>query len=114
MDVNDNFCLEEELVVSEGGRESVREWSSDTPQETTAKQTRKKPMEPTLKIEKKKKTGPKGKAGEGPAGWMRPLNLHDKNDRLMRCSPPSFAIATRKKCDYIMPDLPLESFLQQI
>ena len=63
--------------------------SSDTQQETVAKQTRKRRREPTVKIEEKKKTGPKGKVGEGPAGWVRPLYLHDENDRLVRCSPPS-------------------------
>ena len=40
------------------------EWSSYMTQETTAKQTRKRPREPTVKIEEKKKTGPKGKVGE--------------------------------------------------
>ena len=71
--------------------------SSDTWQETATKQTRKRPREPTVKIEEKKKTGPKGKAGEGPAGWVRPLYLHDENDRLVRCSPPSSAAAAWKK-----------------
>ena len=86
MDVHDDFHLEEELFGSEGGRESMGEWSSDTPQETAAKQTRKRPREPTLKIEEKKKTGPKGKVGEGLAGWVRPLCLHDENDHLVWCS----------------------------
>ena len=50
-----------------------------------------------MKIEEKKKMGPKGKAGEGPAGWVRPLYLHDENDRLVRCSPPSSATIAGKK-----------------
>ena len=97
MKVNNNFRLEEELFGKEGGRKSAGEWSSDTPQETAAKQTRKRQREPTVKIEEKKKTGPKGKAGEGLAGWVRPLYLHDENDRLVRCSPPSLATAAGKK-----------------
>ena len=101
MDVNNNFRLEEELFGSEGGRESVGEWSFDTPQETAAKQTRKRPREPTMKIEEKKKMGPKGKAGEGPAGWVRPIYLHDKNDRLVQCSPPSSVASAGKKGDYV-------------
>ena len=70
-------------------------------QETATKQTRKRQREPTMKIEEKKKTGPKGKAGEGPAGWVRPLYLHDENDRLVRCSPPSSAAAAGKKGEYV-------------
>ena len=70
MDVNDDFRLEEELSGSEGGRESAGGASSDTRQETATKQTRKRRREPTIKIEEKKKTGPKGKAGERPAGWI--------------------------------------------
>ena len=54
-----------------------------------------------MKIEEKKKTGPKGKAGEGPAGWVRPLYLHDENDCLVRCSPPSSAAGARKKGEYV-------------
>ena len=50
-----------------------------------------------MKIEEKKKTGLKGKAGEGLAGWVRPLYLHDENDGLVRCSPPSSAGAIGKK-----------------
>ena len=72
------------------------EWGSDMPQETSAKQTRKMPREPTVKIEEKKKTGPKGKVGEGPVGWVRPLYLHDENDHLVQCSPPSSAAVARK------------------
>ena len=97
MDVNDDFWLEEELSGSEGGRESAGGASCDTQQETKAKQTKKRRREPTVKIEEKKKTGPKGKAGEGPAGWVRPLYLHDENDRLMQCSPPSSAAAAAGK-----------------
>ena len=54
-----------------------------------------------MKIEEKKKTGPKGKAGEGPAGWVRPLYVHYENDCLVRCSPPFAADAARKKRDYV-------------
>ena len=100
MDINDKFRLEEELFGSEGRRESKGEWSCDTLQETAAKQTRKRPREPTVKIEEKKKTGPKREVGEGP-GWMRPLYVHDENDRLMRCSPPSSAATVGKKGDYV-------------
>ena len=71
------------------------------PQETAAKQTRKRPREPTIKIEEKKKMGTKGKAGEGPTGWVRPLYLHYENDRLVRCSPPSLVAAAGKKGDYV-------------
>ena len=42
MDVNNNFQLEEELSRSEGGRESAGGASSNTRQETAAKQTRKR------------------------------------------------------------------------
>ena len=101
MDVNDDFRLEEELFGSEGGRESAGEWSSDAPQEIVAKQTRNRPREPTMKIEEMKKTGCKGKAEEGPAGWVRPLYPHDENNYLVRCSPPSSATTARKKGDYI-------------
>ena len=54
-----------------------------------------------MKIEEKKKTGPKGKVGEGLVGWVRPLYLHDENDSLMWCSPPSLAAAVGKKGDYV-------------
>ena len=97
MDVNDDFRLEEELSGSEGGRESMGGASCDTRQETATKQSRKRRREPTLKIEEKKKTGPKGKAGKGPLGWVRPLYLHDENERLVRCSPPSSVAAAGKK-----------------
>ena len=50
-----------------------------------------------MKSEEKKKTGPKGKAGEGPVGWVRPLYLHDENDRLVWCSPPSSVVGARKR-----------------
>ena len=70
--------------------------------EIAAKQTRKRRRDPTVKIEEKKKTGPKGKVGEGPAGWVRPLYLHDENDRLVRCSPPFSAAAAGKKGEYVM------------
>ena len=62
---------------------------------------RKRRREPTIKIEEKKKTGSKGKAGGGPAGWVRPLYLHDENDRLVRCSPPSSAATIGKKGEYV-------------
>ena len=101
MDVNDDFRLEE-LFGSEGGRESVGDWSSDTWQEIAAKQTRKRRREPTMKMEEKKKTGPKGKAGEGPAGWVRPLYLHDESDHLVRCSPHLRLLLLEKRGDYIM------------
>ena len=100
MDVNDNFRVEEEVSGSEGRRESAGGASCDTRQETTAKQSRKRQREPTVKIEEKKKTGPKGTAGEGPPGWVRPLYLHDENDRGVRCSPPSSAAAAGKKGEY--------------
>ena len=102
MDVNDDFRLEEELSRSEGGRKSAGGWSFDTQQETIAKQTMKRQREPTVKIKEKKKTGPKGKAGEGPAGWVGLLYLHDENDRLVQCFPPSLAAATEKKGEYVM------------
>ena len=54
-----------------------------------------------MKIEEKKKTGPKGKAGEGPAGGVRPLYLHDENNCLVRCSPPSLAATAGKKGEYV-------------
>ena len=101
MDVDNNFHMEEELLGSESRRESMGEWSSDTPQEFAAKQTRKSPREPAVKIKEKKKAGPKGKPGEGLAGWVRPLYVHDENDHLMRCSPLSSALAARKKGDCI-------------
>ena len=74
---------------------------SDTRQETTAKQSKKRRREPTVKIEEKKETGPKGKASEGPLGWVRPLYLHDENDRLVRCSAPSSVAAAGKKGEYV-------------
>ena len=58
--------------------------------------------------------GPKGKVGEGPAVWVRPLYAHDENDRLVRCSPPSSVVAPGKKGLHYVPDLPPKSFLQQI
>ena len=54
-----------------------------------------------MKIEEKKKTGPKGKEGEGLAGWVRPLYLHNENDCLVQCSPPSLAAVAEKKGEYI-------------
>ena len=81
MDVNNNIRVEENLS---GMTESVGGASSDAGQNTAAKQTRKRRREPTVKIEEKKKTGPKGKGGEGPPGWVRPLFVHDENDRLVR------------------------------
>ena len=106
MDVNNDFRVEEELSGSEGGRESVcvgggGGFSCDTQQETVAKQSRKRQREPTVKIEEKKKTGPKGTVGEGPPGWVRPLYLHDENDCLVRCSPPSSAATAGKKGEYV-------------
>ena len=103
MDVNDNFWLVEKLSGSEGGRESAGGGggSCDTRQETAAKQSRKRRREPTVKIEEKKKTGPKGTTGEGPPGWVWPLYLHDENDRLVRCSPPFSATAAGKKWEYV-------------
>ena len=74
--------------------------SSNTRQETVAKQTGKRRREPTVKIEEKMKTGHEGKAGEGPTRWVRPLYLHDENDRLVRCSPPSSVAAAKKKGEY--------------
>ena len=50
-----------------------------------------------MNIEEKKKMGLKGKAGEGLAGCVRPLDVHDENDCLMQCSPPSSAAAAEKK-----------------
>ena len=100
--MNEDFHLEEELFGSEGGRESAREWSCDTLHETVAKQTKKRPREPTVRIEEKKKTGPKGKVGQGPARWVRPLHVHDENDCLVWCSPPSSAIVVGKKGNYII------------
>ena len=97
MDVDDNFCLEEELFGSEGGRESAREWSCETLQEIVAKQTRKRPREPSVKIEEKKKTGPKGKESKGLEGWVRALYAHDENDRPVRYSSPSSAASAGKK-----------------
>ena len=85
MSVNDNFHLEEELLGSERGRESA------------AKQTKKMPRESTMKIEEKKKTGPKGKVGKGPVGWVRPLCVHVDDDDLMQCSPPSLAATPGEK-----------------
>ena len=58
MNVNDNFCLEEELFGSEGGREPTRKCSWETPQGIVTKQTRKRRRKPTMEMEKKKKMGP--------------------------------------------------------
>ena len=52
-----------------------------------------------MKIEEKQKMGPKGKASEGPALWVRPLYAHDENGRLVRCYPPSLAAVFGKKGD---------------
>ena len=97
MEVNDNFRLEDELFGSESRRASAREWSCQMLQETIAKETKKRQREPILKIEEKKKMGPKGKAGEGLAGGLRPLHAHDDNDRLIWCSPSSSAATIGKK-----------------
>ena len=72
MDVNDDFCLEEDLYGSEDRRESAGEWSSVMPQEAAAKQTRKRRREPTMKIEEMKKTAPSEKAGEDLQGGSGP------------------------------------------
>ena len=93
MDVNDDLRVEEDLS---GLAESAAGASSDAGKDTAAKRSRKRRREPTVKIEEKKKTGPKRKAGKGPAGWVGPLYLHDENDRLVRCSPPS-SVATAGK-----------------
>ena len=98
MDVNNDIRVEEDLS---GTTESAGGASSDVGQDTAAKQTRKRRREPTVKIEEKKKMGPKGKGGEGPPGWVRPLFVHDEDDRLVRCSPPSSAGATGKKGEYV-------------
>ena len=73
MDTNNDFRLEGELLGSESGRESAGEWSCHAPQETAAKETKKRRSEPTMKIEENRKTGPKGKAGDGLAGRVRSL-----------------------------------------
>ena len=65
MDVDNNFCMEEELLGSDCRRESAEKWSCYIPQETVAKETKKRPRERTMKIEQKN-MGPKGKAGDGP------------------------------------------------
>ena len=98
MDVNDDLRVEEDLS---GLAESAAGASSDAGKDTAAKRSRKRRREPTVKIEEKKKTGPKGKGGEGPPGWVRPLFVHDENDRLVRCSPPSSAAAAGKKAEYV-------------
>ena len=98
MDVNDDLRVEEDLS---GLAESAGGASSDAGKDTAAKRSRKRQREPTIKIEEKKKTGPKGKGGEGPPGWVRPLFVHNENDRLVRCSPPSSTDATGKKGEYI-------------
>ena len=72
MDVNDNFQLEEELSGSEDGRESAGGASSDTRKETVAKQTRKRQREPTVKIEEKKKRGPREKRARDRQGGLGP------------------------------------------
>ena len=48
------------------------------------KKTRKKPREPTIKIEEKKKTGRKGKVGNGAARRVRPLYAHNEHDHIVR------------------------------
>ena len=78
------------------------EWSCETPQETVAKQTRKRQRGLTVEIEEKKKSGHKGKAGEGLAGWVRPLYAYDENDHLVWCSAPSLVVAAIKKGDYVV------------
>ena len=98
MDVNNDIRVEEDLS---GMAESAGGASSDAGKDTAAKQTRKRRREPTVKIEEKKKTGPKGKGGKGPPAWVWPLFVHDENDRLVRCSPPSSAGATGKKGEYV-------------
>ena len=73
MDVNDDIRVEEDLsgmAELAGGRVLMQG------KDTTAKQSRKRRREPTVKIEEKKKTGPKGKGGEGPPGWVQLLFVH--------------------------------------
>ena len=67
MDVNDNFRMEEELSRSEGCRESVGGWSSDTRQETVAKQTRKRPRR-RREDRGEEEDGAQGKSGRGTGG----------------------------------------------
>ena len=60
--------------------------------------------------------GAQGKSGRGTGTvGSAAVSAHDENDRLVRCSPPSSATAAGKKVEYVyVPDLPSESFLQQI
>ena len=102
MDINDDFGWRRSCLEAKAGENLPGGGAScDTRQETAAKQSRKRRREPTVKIEEKKKTGRKGTVGEGPPGWVRPLYLHDENDRLVRCSPPSLAVAAGKKGEYV-------------
>ena len=50
-----------------------------------------------MKIEEKKKMGPKGKMGDGPARWVNPLYAHNENDYLVWRSPAFAATTARKK-----------------
>ena len=85
------------MFGSKGGREFVGEWNCEMLQENVAKQARKRPRKPTVKIKVKKKAGSEEKVGKGLVGYVRPLYAHDENDCLMRCSPPSLAIVVGKK-----------------
>ena len=48
-----------------------------------------------MKIEEKKKTGPKGKVGEGLAGWMRPCICMIRMTVL--CGAPLYLLVLLKK-----------------
>ena len=65
MDVNDDLQVEEDLS---GLEESAAGASSDAGKDTAAKRSRKRRREPTVKIEEKKKTGPKGKGARDRQG----------------------------------------------
>ena len=100
MDSDNNFVMEDEMLGTESVSESAPEWSCPT-QQTPLTKTRKRPREPTVKIEDTKKMGRKQKVGEGAPGWVRPLFEHDDEDHLLRCSPPSSVAGSGKKGAYV-------------
>lgn len=55
-----------------------------------------------IKGVKKRKTRPKGKAGDVLAGWVMPLFAYDGDDRLVHCSLPPLLVAVEEKGKYGM------------
>ena len=65
---------------------------------------------------RRKRRSPREKREQGPVRWIRPLYLHDENDSPHVVLPSIFGCCCWEKKGGLryVPDLPSESFLQQI